>query len=237
MIKNSSDISFEKWRKEVSELFLFSEKDLISNDENILDDYSYYSDYLSSIIYHSALILNLSFETSLIIYKVIEYLLKSTLYFDYSILEDMNTINSKKALIYGDLYLLQGGIEFRKLDNYKKILNLLKKTLYSISLSQNIESRLKNYEIANLEKIIKLRYGSIFKLAFTIPYAIKKINFNKREINKLLNYNAINISLENNRYLLSKYKNDEILIYKEKIRNYLEKNKEKGDKLIECNYS
>lgn len=237
MIKNSSEISFEKWKREVSELFLFSEKKLVSKEENILDDYSNYKEFVSYLIYNLFIKLDLSIETSVVIYKVIMFLLKSSLFFDYSISEDINTNNSKKALIYGDLYLLQGGIEFKNLDKYRSILNLLKKTLYSISLSQNIESRLKCAEITNLGKIIKLRYASIFKLAYAIPHEIKNINYNKREINKLLNYNAIYISLGDNRYLISKYKYDEIIKYKEKIKIYLEKNIEKGDKLIECNYS
>jgi hypothetical protein len=225
MIKNSSDISFEKWKRDVSELFSISESKLISETEQILDDYSLYNEHISIIIYECKINLGLDFDTSSIIYNIILYLLKSTLYFDYSIFEDIKTKKSKKALIYGDLYLLQSGIEFSNLINHKNILNLLRDTLYSISISQNYESRLKSLNAPFLKKIIKLRYGSIFRLGVSISFSIKDASYKKRATNNYLNYDALYVTLENNKYLTSKIEPDVLLKYKEKVINYLEKTK------------
>ncbi|HOJ15740.1 MAG: hypothetical protein PHQ76_00905 [Caldisericia bacterium] len=196
--------SYSKWVKEALTTFRTAEKKLTYNEVIILSGEEEYLKEILRLIYFSTQLSQLSYDISLRFARFISFLLKSTLFFDFTFYENLKTLDSKLSLMYGDLYLAQAGIEFANIEGYKKTNNELKRTLKSIAISQKIESNIKPgyLDYKNYKKIINLRYGSIFRLSLITPLIFGEIkNIPKKSINYYSTNVALLVSLKHNKYI------------------------------------
>lgn len=198
------EASFSDWIKEASIVFREAEKELTFDEVVILRGEDEYLKELLKLIYLSSQLSYVSHDLSLRFAKFISFLLKSTLFFDFTFHKNLKTLDSKLTLMYGDLYLAQGGIEFAGIEGHNKANNELKKTLKSIALSQKFQSSLKPglLDYNNYKKIINLRYSSIFRLSLITPLIFGEVkNIPKKSINFYSTNAALLVSLKNNKYI------------------------------------
>lgn len=196
--------SFSKWMKEALTTFRTTEKNLTCDEVINLSGENDYLEELLKLIYLSSHFSKITEDLSLRFACCISFLLKSTLFFDFTFYENLKTLDSKLSLMYGDLYLAQAGIEFANIEGYKKANNELKRTLKSIALSQKIESNIKPgyLDYKNYKKIINLRYGSIFRLSLITPLIFGEVkNIPKKSINCYSTNVALLVSLKHNKYI------------------------------------
>lgn len=230
MNEPSIDASYSEWAKEASIAFRSTEEEITSKDVISLKGEDAYLKELWKLIYLSSKFSNVPKDDSLGVALFISFLLKSTLFFDFTFSKGLTTTNAKLVLIYGDLYLAQGGIEFSNIKGFEKGKKELRKTLKNIALSQKLESiankgnNVLNFN--NYKKLIKLRYASIFRLSLIIPFLIGEVEFiPKRAINYYSTNIALLISLTNNKFIKSpldsKEKNKKISKIKDKSLKYL----------------
>ena len=196
--------SFSKWMKEALTTFRTTEKNLTCDEVINLSGENDYLEELLKLIYLSSHFSKITEDLSLRFACCISFLLKSTLFFDFTLHKNVKTLDSKLSLVYGDLYLAQGGIEFASIEGFKKASNELKRTLKSIALSQNFESSISPglLDYKNYKKLINLRYGSIFRLSLITPLIFGEVkNIPKKSINYYSTNVALLVSLKHNKYI------------------------------------
>lgn len=198
------EASSSGWIKGASITFREAERELTFNEVVTLRGENTYLKELLKLIYLSSQLSHVSDDISLRFATFISFLLKSTLFFDFTFNKNLKTLDSKLTLMYGDLYLAQGGIEFASIEGHNKASSELKKTLKSIALSQKFESSMSPglLDYNNYKKLINLRYGSIFRLSFITPLIFGEMkNIPKKLINFYSTNAALLVSLKNNKYI------------------------------------
>jgi hypothetical protein len=202
----SRDAFYSVWVSEASRAFRELEKKSFpaSIDIIALSGEEAYLKELYRLIYLTSRLSNISDDVRISLSNFLSFLLKSTLFFDFAFIKNLREKTSKFSLMYGDLYLAQGGIEFTKIKNFLLLKDELKKTLEKIALSQKLDSSIYLPNFADYKQIVRLRFGSIFRLAIKSPLVFSNIDRVPRMLTIDYPDNvALLVTLKNNEYLKS----------------------------------
>ncbi len=174
---DSRDI-FQSWKKKSWEFFLSSQQSLKINNPFHFSEEEVYLNNLFHFIFYTSKQTMLEQEQILQYALFISMLLRSTLLFDEAFFIPNLQKKSKIALMQADLFLVQGGIAFSKLKNYKNCNTLLDQTLKTIS--ENYVSSSPSNDLTCNSKLIAKRYGSIFYCSIAGIFLLDGIQqFNK----------------------------------------------------------
>lgn len=202
----SRDALYSAWVNEASRAFRELEKKSFptSIDIIVLSGEEAYLKELYRLIYLASRLSNIPDDVRISLSNFLSFLLKSTLFFDFAFIEGLKGKTSKFSLMYGDLYLAQGGIEFTKIKNFLLLKDELKKTLEKIAISQKLDSSIDLPNFNEYKQIVRLRFGSIFRLAIKSPLVLSNIN----RVPRILTIDypdnvALLLMLKNNEYLKS----------------------------------
>jgi hypothetical protein len=155
-----SHVSLSEWKEEAWECFFHIEKSFPLSQGFELSGSVLFSNKLLELIYYSSFTASIDHDQLRQFSLFILFLLKSTLFFDRSFSLDMKDKESKLILMHADLYLVQGGIEFSRLDQHQRCQSLLEETLNRLAIHHQVMNSNKNLSTGILETLSQ-RYGAL----------------------------------------------------------------------------
>lgn len=192
----NSQVLFQRWKENAWEFFISIENSFKIKYPFHFPQEKPYIDVLFHLVYYGSHATSLESDQVLQFAVFIALLMKSTLLFDEAFFLPMHQKEAKMALMQGDLYLVQGGIEFSKLQNYQYCQKLLDQTLKNISSHYEIMQR-SSVTSETIIKNIAKRYGSIFYCSISGLLLLNQLNsFNQKMYKSLSEFLAINITLK-----------------------------------------
>lgn len=168
------DVSFGKLLDDTSLFFLQAEKKLPQENFLTSSTVSQYLKTLRLVLIQSCVENDIPHTVFLQFSQFMSFLLKSTLYFHFCFHHPIQEPDSKLALMFGDLYLVQSGTCYTEIPNYLRLHKPLRELLYSISLSQRVQKKSSHIDKETFQKIVNLSYGKIIRFALMAPFIWNK---------------------------------------------------------------
>ncbi len=168
-----SHVSFQQWKRRTWECFLS-----IEQSYPLKKNFSYPKEKsnfeaLMGIIYPIGNFVQLSNDDLNHFAFFAFFLWKSTVLFDFSFVLSAKEKNGKLSLMLADLYLVQSGESFSKINHFGQCTKLLQETLSKISAS-HLQYNLVSTINMQIKKHIFYRFGSIIYCVTKAPFLLAK---------------------------------------------------------------